>query len=251
MKRPLLALVALLGLAAPVMAERLVSMVSNRNVLITSNFDGTTLTLFGNIEEDPPGSGTSGPYNVIVVINGPMEDVVTRLATNRFGVWSNTDEVIFRRFPSFYAVASSGRLDAIAPPELLEQYRVLPETQAVAAAQAPPDKAERFGRELVRLMTEDNHFVRRDDGVQFLSQTAYAVNLQLPSDVANGAFLVRTLVLKDRELVAERSEGFSVRKSGFENFLFTASRQQPLLYGLACVILALGTGWLAGVAFRR
>jgi hypothetical protein len=69
--------------------------------------------------------------------------------------------------------------------------------------------------------------------------------------VANGPFLVNTLVLKDGEVVAERSEGFSVRKSGFENFVFVMSRQQPLLYGIVCVILALGTGWLAGVVFRR
>jgi hypothetical protein len=52
-------------------------------------------------------------------------------------------------------------------------------------------------------------------------------------------------------VVAERSEGFTVRKSGFENFVFVASRQQPLLYAIVCVILALGTGWLAGVVFRR
>jgi hypothetical protein len=42
-----------------------------------------------------------------------------------------------------------------------------------------------------------------------------------------------------------------VRKSGFENFVFVASRQQPLLYGIVCVLLALGTGWLAGVVFKR
>jgi hypothetical protein len=42
-----------------------------------------------------------------------------------------------------------------------------------------------------------------------------------------------------------------VRKSGFENFVYVMSRQQPLLYGIACVLLALGTGWLAGVVFRR
>ena len=44
---------------------------------------------------------------------------------------------------------------------------------------------------------------------------------------------------------------WSASKTGFENFVFVASRQQPLLYGLVCVVLALGTGWLAGVVFRR
>ncbi|RYE07049.1 MAG: hypothetical protein EOP22_19315 [Hyphomicrobiales bacterium] len=248
MRKLLLAL--MLMIPGPAIAESLVSTVSSPQVLITSSFDGATLSLFGNIEGTAE-APAAGPYNVIVVITGPLQDRVTRLKTNSFGIWSNTDSVDFRHFPSFYAVIASGKLDAIATPELLTQYAIRPEEQARLAAQSQVLKAERFGMELVRLMIEQQHFVVREDSVRFLSPTAYAVNLTLPSDVANGPFLVHTLVFKNQELVAERSEGFSVRKSGFENFVFVASRQQPLLYGLVCVLLALGTGWLAGVAFKR
>ncbi len=227
------------------------STVSNQRVLITSSFDGASLSLFGNIESDTPGQVLDGPYNVIVVITGPLQDRVTRLKTNNWGIWSNTDQVIFQHFPSFYAVVASGKLDAITTPELLEEFAIRPEDQARLAAQSSGLRAERFGLELVRLMTEEGHFSVREDSVRLLSDTAYAVNVALPSDVANGPFLVHTMVFKDKLLVAERSEGFSVRKSGFENFVFVASRQQPLLYGLVCVMLALGTGWLAGVAFKR
>ena len=249
MKRLLLALLILA--AVPASAETLVSTVSNPQVLITSSFDGATLSLFGSIEADNAGEPATGPYNVITIITGPLQDRVTRLKTNRLGIWSNTDDVLFRHFPSFYAVASSGKPDTIASPEVLTEFAVRPEDQARLTAEATGAKAERFGIELVRLMTKENHFVLREDGVRFLSTNAYAVNIALPSDVANGPFLVRTLVLKDGQVVADRSEGFSVRKSGFENFVFVMSRQQPLLYGIACVLLALGTGWLAGVVFRR
>ena len=136
-------------------------------------------------------------------------------------------------------------------PEVLEQYTVLPDDQARATAQATGLKAERISLEHVRMMTNAGHFVMQEDGVRFLSNNAYAVNLQLPSDVVNGRFLVRTLVLANQVVVAERTESFAVRKSGFENYVFVASRQQPLLYGIVCVLLALGTGWLAGVVFKR
>ena len=249
MRRLLLALLMLA--AAPASGETLVSTVSNPDVLITSSFDGAMLSLFGSIGPDAADPEATGPYNVIVIVTGPLQDRVARVKTNNFGIWSNTDQVTFKYFPSFYAVISSGKLDAIAPPELLEQYVILPEDQARATAEATGLKAETFSLQLVRLMTEDGHFIVRDDGVRFLSGNAYAVNVQLPSDVVNGPFLVRTLVLKNRELVAERTESFAVRKAGFENFVFVASRRQPLLYGIACVILALGTGWLAGVALKR
>jgi uncharacterized protein (TIGR02186 family) len=249
MKRLLLAL--LMVAAVPASAETLVSTVSNPQVLITSSFDGATLSLFGSIEPDAADPEAAGPYNVIVVITGPLQDRVARVKTNNYGIWSNTDQVTFQHFPSFYAVISSGKLDTIATPTLLDQYVVQPEDQARATAQATGLKAEAFSLQLVRLMTQEGHFIVRDDGVRFLSNNAYAVNLQLPSDVVNGRFLVRTLVLENQALVAERTESFTVRKAGFENFVFVASRQQPLLYGIVCVILALGTGWLAGVVFKR
>ena len=42
-----------------------------------------------------------------------------------------------------------------------------------------------------------------------------------------------------------------MRKIGFERFLALSAVQQPALYGLICVILALFTGWLGGVIFKR
>jgi uncharacterized protein (TIGR02186 family) len=238
-------------LAAPAGAERLVSTLSNQQVLITSSFDGTVLSLFGSIEGDTPEIVAAGPYNVVIAIEGPRQDRVTRLKTSNFGIWSNTNEVTFRHFPSFYAVVSSGRLENIADPAVLVAYTILPEDQARAAVQSTGLKAERFGLELVRLMQEESHFVLREDGIRFLSDTAYAMNITLPSDVANGPFSVHTFVFKNKLLVADRTEGFTVRKSGCENFVFVASKQQPLLYGIVCVLLALGTGWLAGAVFKR
>ena len=251
MRRLLLALM-LIATATPVGAEKLASTVSSATIQITSSFDGAVLSLFGNIESDVHGLAAPGPYNVIVVVTGPLQDRVTRLKTNTFGIWTNTDQVTFKQFPSFYNVLASGKLDNIATPDVLSAENVLPIAQALAtSAQGETEKATRFGSELVRLMTEDGHFAVREDGVRFLSDTAYVAQVTLPSDVANGPFLAHTLVLKDKQVVAERSEGFTVRKSGFENFVFVASRQQPLLYAIVCVILALGTGWLAGVVFRR
>jgi uncharacterized protein (TIGR02186 family) len=250
MRRWLVALLLVVG-ATPVAAERLYTTVSNSTVQITSSFDGATLSLFGTIEPDEPGTALTGTYNVIAVITGPLQDRVTRFKTNEWGIWRNTDEVVFEHFPSFYAVVSSGRLDSIATEEFLSANAVRASDQARLAAGTDTPKAARFGEALVRLMEEDSHFRLREDGVRFLSDTAYAVNVTLPSDVANGPFIVHTMVLKDKQLVAERSDGFTVRKSGIENFVFVASRQQPLLYGIVCVLLALGTGWLAGVVFKR
>jgi uncharacterized protein (TIGR02186 family) len=247
------ALAVLVALAAtPAQAEKLVSAISSNIVQITSSFDGAKLNFFGTIEPEDPAEIVTGPYNIIIVVTGPLQDRVTRLKTNTFGIWTNTDQVQFKHFPSYYAVLSSGRLDSVATDEVLTADVVLPEYQARAsAADGGTVKSAEFSTQLVRLMTEQGHFAVDETAVKFLSNTAYIAQVTLPSDVANGPFLTHTLVLKDRQLVAETTQGFAVRKSGFENFVFVMSRQQPLLYGLICVALALTTGWLAGVAFRR
>ena len=241
----------MLAAAGPAAAEKLASTVSTPSVQITSSFDGAVLSLFGTIEPDAAGTALTGPYNVIVVITGPLQDRVARLKTNSFGIWTNTDQVVFHQFPSFYEVLSSGGLDTIADADVVAAENVLPSDQARQASQTPGLKGEMFGAELIRLMTAEGHFGVNEEGVRFLSPTAYIAQVTLPSDIANGAFLAHTLVLKDKRLVAERTEGFSVVKTGFENFVFVESRQRAAALGLVAVVLALGTGWLAGVVFKR
>ncbi len=156
MRRLALMLVVLMAGAAPAAAERLASTVSTPNVQITSSFDGAVLSLFGNIESDAPGAVLDGPYNVIVVITGPLQDRVTRLKTNNWGIWTNTDQVIFKQFPSFYDVLASGKLDTIAEPQVLDSENVLPIEQAQATATlGEAMKDTEFGTQLVRLMTEE------------------------------------------------------------------------------------------------
>ena len=212
------------------------------------------LTLFGNIEPDvgAPESTVTGPYNVIIVITGPLTDRVARLKTRQFGVWLNTQQVTFKSFPTYFHVLSSGKLEGITDVATLNVEGILPEAQAQNSA--PADdwwNGSVFGHELVRLMTEKGFFGVDTEGVSFLSNTAYSAQVILPHDIANGPFIAQTYLFKDGKLLARRSEGFSVRKIGFERFVGTAASQTPLLYGLVCVVLAVFTGWLGGVVFKR
>jgi uncharacterized protein (TIGR02186 family) len=246
----LLALVALV--AVPASAERLVTSLSNPEVEISSSFAGEKLTMFGNIEPDVGASGLAeGPFHVIIVIEGPLQGRVARQESNTIGIWSNTDQVVFKDFPSYYHVLADTRLTDIASIIVLSEKNILPEDRARQAAQAGWWKATIFSRELVRLMTQQGLVGVEEQGVQFLSDTAYSARVTLPSDITNGRFIAHTYVFRQGVIVADDVEGFTVRKVGFELFLGNAARQYPLPYGIVCVLLAIGTGWLGGVVFRR
>jgi hypothetical protein len=42
-----------------------------------------------------------------------------------------------------------------------------------------------------------------------------------------------------------------VRTQGFERFVADTARMNPAFYGFATILLALLTGWLGGVLFKR
>lgn len=250
---PLLLLFCVLLWSIPAQAERLISRLSTDSIEITSSYDGERITFFGNVEPELGADQrhVEGPFHVIVVVRGPAMHRVAREKTRRFGIWLNTDEVMFRHFPSFFHVIASGRLAEITDPETLAEEAILPEIQPARSAAPGQPRADHFGRELVRLMSERGFFGVHEYGVHFLSETFYSAWLSLPSDAPPGNYVATTYVFKAGELVARRSEGFIVRKTGFERFLALSAVQQPFLYGLACVALALFTGWLGGVVFRR
>jgi uncharacterized protein (TIGR02186 family) len=252
MRRWLMALCLSL-LAAPVSAEQLVSQVSNEEVAITSSFAGETLTLFGSIE---PETGSEqkyveGPYHIIVAVTGPLQKRVARKMTNQFGIWINTQQAVFEEFPSFYQVLSDTKLDSITNPITLAEDAIPLDSSAIGKTDAPYPTSELFRGELVKLMEQKGQFRLNEQGVIFRSDTFYFAQVALPSDAPVGPYLAHTYLFKDGQLIAEKTNGFSVRKIGFERFLGLASRQQPLLYGLVCVALALFSGWLAGVVFKR
>jgi uncharacterized protein (TIGR02186 family) len=249
----LLAVLAFAALCGGANAEQLVTTLSNPNIAITSSFAGETLSVFGNVEPDAERARgeIAGPYDVIIVIIGPSVDRVARLKTNRFGLWMNTEQVEFDTFPTFFHVLANQALEKITTHETLETEGILPDAQTRISAQPNSLHVERFGTELVRLMTEKRLFGVNEQGVKFLSTTAYAAQLPLPADIPNGLFIAQTYLFKNGVLLAKRGDSFAVNKTGFERFISSSARDYPLLYGLTCVALALVTGWLGGVIFKR
>ncbi|UJW85063.1 TIGR02186 family protein [Devosia sp. SL43] len=253
MTRLIAALLIVLSLVAPAGAERLVSQLSNDTVEITSSFDGERMTFFGTIAPDAGSDEkfVEGPFHVVVVVLGPTQDRVARQMTHNFGIWLNTDQVKFDNFPSYFHVLSSGRLTDITDVTTLTTNYILPEAHTLVGNGDDWWKAAVFGRQLVRLMSEQGLFGIQENGVNFLSDNFYSARLTLPSNAPPGPYLALTYVFKDGAIIARKSEGFAVRKIGFERFIALSAVQTPLAYGIICVILALFTGWLGGVIFKR
>lgn len=248
MMRVLLLAMTLL-IPVPVHAEPLVVAISQSSIEISSSFEGQTLTFFGSIADRPPEQPEPGTYDAVIVITGQMEAQTLRKKASFLGIWGNASGEEFVGVPSFFQVLSSKPLDQIADGELLTQLHL--DALAYIDAESGDAQRLRFGRELIRLRTADGLFGTEDHGVQFLSDTVFTARLHIPSNSRPGPYVAQTYVFSEGEVVIRKTDGFSVRKIGFERYLAESARNSPLMYGLVCVALALGSGIIAGFIFKK
>ncbi len=66
-----------------------------------------------------------------------------------------------------------------------------------------------------------------------------------------GTHRARAFLFRNGSFVTETSAPLAIMKSGFEQRIFEIAHRQSLLYGLFAVLLAITTGWLGRIIFRR
>ncbi|MCX5478407.1 TIGR02186 family protein [Kaistia geumhonensis] len=239
-------------LALPARAERLVVAASTDHVRISSSFTGTSLAVFGAIEAEE-GSAERAPYEVVVVVRGPDETLVTRRKDRVAGIWLNRASRVFADMPSFYAVSASRPLDEIADTATLRRYEIGLDHLDFGPADRGDDSPEEaaFRAAFVRLKEDAGLYRQTPFGVTFPGVAVFQSSIELPANVPVGTYRVSVFLFRDGAMLTTNGADFSIAKSGFEQFTFTLANTNGLVYGLICVMLALLTGWLAGVLFRR
>ncbi len=99
---------------APAKAERIVSSLATHQVLITSQFIGLDLALFGSVERDVTDVNHRCDYDLVVTVTGPRESQVTRRKERVLGIWVNAESREFINVPAYLAVLSTRPYEAFA-----------------------------------------------------------------------------------------------------------------------------------------
>src|SRR5215472_3771990 len=257
-RRTLLALGLILAAslaASPVRAERLIVSVSNHRVTVTPNYSGEELVLFGSVERDAntPASRTS--YDLVVTVIGPRADMVTRRKERRFGIWINADYREFLKVPTYLALFSNRPFDAIAPPEVERRQQLginnVLLTQRVGTDYADVVPNDAFRSAFVRLQSQHGLYREDTSAVTFLTPTLFRTGIPLPAQVPIGTYEVEIKLFAGGMLVAKTESAFEIVKVGFEQFVANTARQNGLIYGLVTAAMALMTGWMASIVFRK
>jgi len=242
-------LAAALALGAlPAQAEEVVAGLSQDAISITANFEGSEILIFGAVRREAPPPG-SDPMQVIVTVEGPSRPVTVRRKDRRFGIWVNTDAAEVDAAPTFYAVSSTVPLDAAlsATEDLRHRVSV---GQAIRAVDLGMSDSSNFTEALVRIRLGDELYQLNEGAVTFREETLFNTSVQLPANLVEGDYLTRIFLTRGGDVVDVYEQAIPVRKVGLERWIYSLAHEQPLLYGILSLAIAIAAGWLASAVFR-
>lgn len=230
--------------AQTVAPPSLVAEVAARRIEVTTAFTGGEILVFGATER----LIHQGGDEVVVQVSGPPVSLVVRQKVQVLGFWINGPSARFNRIPSYWALAATRPAEELFAradrAELRLGLDLLPLPQLGA-------RGPEFREALRALKQRDGLWVDQVQPVQVSGGRLFLARLPLPSTVATGAYRVQVLLVRDGQVVARQELPFEVERVGTAAWITRVAAQQPLLYGLACILLAATAGWLGSVLFRR
>lgn len=231
--------------------EQIVAGLSRDDIDITTNFDGSEIIIYGAIKREAP-IPAGEPLDVVVAVAGPSESVTVRHKERRLGIWINTGRVSIGAAPSFYVVASTRPLHLILTPEQDQRHRIsVPLAMRSFAGPLNVEDAVPYTEALIRLREADGLYRLDNGAVRLAEQTLFRADVRLPANLIEGDYSARIFLLRGGEVTDTFRAPIEVRKVGLERWLYRLALEEPFVYGIMSLAIAIAAGWGASVAFRQ
>jgi uncharacterized protein (TIGR02186 family) len=256
MRRLAFAALCALALAAPARAQQtadLPAAVAEPEISVGSDYSGSTIDVWG-VNTDRRGRG-----DIVVVVRGPNQPASLMRKRRVFGLWVNSNPVLFSEAPSFFAVLSNRPLRQIAGPQAILRYQLDPAASAQLASAVPRDDPSAYRAALVRLRRAQGLYQdysgrptpERLGGLTLYNGGLFRAVVRLPANAPIAQYHADTYLFRDGRLISSQRIPIGINRVGIERRIHDLATNASLLYGLVTVLLALAAGWAASVLFRR
>ena len=219
---------------------------STSEVKVSSSFIGTDVMVFGTANDKD---------DIIVVITGPTETAIVRKKGRVSGIWINKEKLEFREIPGFYAIASTRPLSEITETNELKKQGIGIHNVITTASLNSKDENiktfKSFKDALVRGQKTKGLYLDMPLTIDVVSKRLFKTTFHFPNNMTTGIYTVKVFSFQKKRLVSMVSKTISVEKIGIGADVFKFAKEQSALYGLLAILIAVLSGWIASVIFRK
>ena len=226
-------------------SEVVVDLSSNK-VKVNSSFVGTNVMVFGTKKQRE---------NIVIVIIGPDEKIMVRKKQRLGGIWVNGEKHEFQNVPGFYAIASTQPLNEITNPNLLKHHEIgirnLIANRLLLRKTGDNKSDKAFKEALIRGKKRQLLFLDEPLKINVISDQLFKTSFHFPSNMTTGNYTVKVFAFQKKKFISMTTKNISVEKTGIGADLFRFAKEQSALYGILAIVIAMLSGWIAAVIFRK
>ena len=115
----------------------------------------------------------------------------------------------------------------------------------------PEGQLADFKKAVIRLKQKEGVYFASDYAVAFIGQALFRATISLPANVPVGPLSAKVHLFKEGEYLSSYTAKVKLEREGVERLLHSFAFDQPLLYGIFTVIIAVGAGLVASTLFRK
>tara|TARA_Y100001970_G_C14229669_1_gene857821 strand:+ start:182 stop:862 length:681 start_codon:yes stop_codon:yes gene_type:complete len=224
--------------------ETLNTDISQQTISISSNFTGKKILLFGNKEIEG---------DIIITIKGPKEKILVHEKTKKLGIWVNSKKIVFSDVPSYYAIASNRNINDIIPIGIQNELQIGAKRLKIKTVHdsiISNKKINEFKSGLIRNKIRKNLYSSNENSVIF-NNKLFRSEINFPTNAPEGTYKINTYLVENSKIINSKENSIFITKVGIERKIYNFANKEPALYGISAIIIAIFSGSIASIIFRR
>ncbi|MET3590187.1 uncharacterized protein (TIGR02186 family) [Bartonella silvatica] len=231
--------------------ETIQIIVTTNMIMVDTRFEGRDLYIAGVLENIDPLYSRQNRYDIVVSLEGQAQPMVMREKKRNMGVWVNTDSLIFKNVPLFYSIVTTREIGDIAGIEEYKRLSLGLSHLSLQTAEQDQSKVKAFRHELIKLQKAKNLYHEEVGGVRFGSGSLFTAHFRLPANAPVGHYQARAYLFRDGQFIDSATTNLEIVKAHIAYTIFYAAHKYSFLYGVVAVIVAVITGFLCRLIFRK
>ena len=223
--------------------QNLIAGFLDNNINIDVGFTGKKLSYFGAIDIQG---------DLVIIVTGPRKKIKVFKKEKKIWFWLNSSSRIFADVPSYYFVATSRPLNQMKNDSFLKINQIgLENLRFEGAEEIEEIERAKWRNGIIDSMKKMGNYFSKNGNIDIIDEHLFKTEISFPSDIAEGVYIVDSLLLKNDSVIGSNRSFINVSKSGLGEKVYLFATEKGLLYGIFAVIAAMLFGFSVNEAIRK